>query len=318
MSLNARQPDEALFVPHGLPEQRVDLGEITMNYAVAGAPEQPALLLVPPQTNSWWCYEHVMGPLSEHFQVFAVDLRGQGRSSRTPGRYTLDTMGNDLVRFIDLVVGRPVVASGNSSGGVLTAWLAAYAKPGQVRGVVCEDPPLFASEVRPPVGPGIDQAVGPLFALMAKYLGDQWSIGDWDGMVAAVPDELPGWIGRLAGGFGVAGGGPSQSLKEYDPEWGRAFATGTFYAPGAHERMLAAVRVPVLFTHHFRAVDEGTGALMGASADLQVERVRQLVTGAGQPFDLVSLPATPHSLHGHDPDLYAGTLLGWAETLPPA
>ena len=41
--------------------------------------------------------------LAEHFQVFAVDLRGQGRSTRTPGRYTLDNMGNDLVRFIDLV-----------------------------------------------------------------------------------------------------------------------------------------------------------------------------------------------------------------------
>ena len=38
--------------------------------------------------------------LTEHFQVFAVDLRGQRRSSRTPGRYTLDNLGNDLVRFL--------------------------------------------------------------------------------------------------------------------------------------------------------------------------------------------------------------------------
>ena len=57
-----------------------------------------------------------MPRLAEHFEVFAVDLRGQGRSSRTPGRYTLDNMGNDLVRFIDLVIGRPTVVSGLSSG----------------------------------------------------------------------------------------------------------------------------------------------------------------------------------------------------------
>lgn len=38
--------------------------------------------------------------LPERFQVFAVDLRGQGRSSRMPGRYTWDNFGNDLVRFI--------------------------------------------------------------------------------------------------------------------------------------------------------------------------------------------------------------------------
>ena len=98
-----------------------------------------------------------MPRLAEHFEVFAVDLRGQGRSTRTPGRYTLDNMGNDLVRFIDVVIGRPTIVSGLSSGGVLSAWLSAYAKPGQVVAACYEDPPLFASEVRPATGPGIRQ-----------------------------------------------------------------------------------------------------------------------------------------------------------------
>jgi pimeloyl-ACP methyl ester carboxylesterase len=308
----------ATYVAHGHEERLFDTGEVRLNYVTTGDPARPAVLLIPGQTESWWGYEQALAALGDRVQAFAVDLRGQGRSTRTPGRYTLDLIGNDLVRFIDGVIGRPTIVGGLSSGGVVAAWLSAYARPGQVVGAYYEDPPLFASEVRPPVGQGIDQSIGPLFVLIAKYLGDQWSIGDWDGMAAAVPTELPGWIGGLAGGFGVAGGEPPQALKEYDPEWGRAFATGTFYAPGAHERMLAAVRVPVLLTHHFRVVDEATGALMGASSDLQVERVRQLVTGAGQPFDLVSLPTTPHSLHGHDPGLWAETLLGWAATLPGA
>jgi pimeloyl-ACP methyl ester carboxylesterase len=141
-TLEARERAD-IFIPHAFPEQVVDLGEIRMNYATAGEAERPALLLIPAQTESWWGYEQAMALLSEHFQVYAVDLRGQGQSTQTPGRYTLDNMGNDLVRFIDLVIGRPTIASGNSSGGVLAAWLAAYAKPGQVRGVVCEDPPLF-------------------------------------------------------------------------------------------------------------------------------------------------------------------------------
>ena len=74
--------------------------------------------------------------LAEHFQVYAVDLRGQGRSTWTPGRYTIDNMGGDLVRFIDLVIGRPVIVSGLSSGGVIAAWLSAYAKPAQIRAAV--------------------------------------------------------------------------------------------------------------------------------------------------------------------------------------
>jgi hypothetical protein len=80
--------------------------------------------------------------------------------------------------------------------------------------------------------------------------------------------------------------------------------------------MLRAVKVPVLFTHHFHMVDEKTDALLGAISDLQVARVRELVTGAGQPFEYVSLPQMPHSLHGADPQLYLDTLLGWSENLP--
>ncbi len=250
--------------------------------------------------------------LAEHFQ-----RRGRPpRQASGPGRYTLDLIGNDLVRFIDRVIGRPTIVAGLSSGGVLSAWLSAYAKPDQVVGAYYEDPPLFSSDVRPAVGQSIRQAIGPIFAVMAKYLGDQWSIGDWDGMIAALPTELPEWMTMLAGAFGMGDGGPPQELKEYDPEWGRAFWSGAFSASCDHERMLRSVNVPVLFTHHFRTIDEPTGALMGASSDLQAARVRQLVTDAGQPFEYVTLPTTPHSLHGSDPQRYVDTLVSWADTLP--
>src|SRR5277367_2190262 len=146
------------YVVHNIAEQAIDLGEVRMNYATVGESSLPALLLIPGQTESWWGYEAALPSLAEHFQVHAVDLRGQGRSTRTPGRYTLNLMGNDLVRFIDGVIGRSTVVSGLSSGGVLAAWLSAYAKPGQVLAAHYEDPPLFASEVRPAVAPGIRQS----------------------------------------------------------------------------------------------------------------------------------------------------------------
>ncbi|GAA3614719.1 hypothetical protein GCM10022419_119920 [Nonomuraea rosea] len=111
------------YVPHGFPEQTFDTGEIHLNHAVAGADDKPALLLVPGQSESWWGYEQAMYLLQDHFQCHAVDLRGQGRSSRTPGRYTLDNFGNDLVRFITEAIQRPVIVSGLSSGAVLAAWL---------------------------------------------------------------------------------------------------------------------------------------------------------------------------------------------------
>jgi pimeloyl-ACP methyl ester carboxylesterase len=298
-------PDET-YLDHSLPEQTVDVGEIEMNYATAGDAGSTPILLIPGQTESWWGYEAVMARLAQRFQVFAVDLRGQGRSGRTPGRYTLDLMGNDLVRFIDLVIRRPTIVSGLSSGGVLTAWLTAYAKPGQVLAAHYEDPPLFSSEVRPAVGPGIGQCIGPVFELWSTFLGSQWSIGAWDAMRAGAATHLPE---RLS--FIPVPEEPPQNLKEYDPEWGRAFWTGSVAAACDHDRMLRAVKVKdVLLTHHMRIVDDA-GCLLGAMSDPQAQRVRDLLAGAGVTVDYRSFPDVGHSMHGERPDLWVDTITDW-------
>ena len=299
-------PDET-YIAHKYPEQLFDTGEVQINYATAGEASSPALLLVPGQTESWWGYEAAIDLLKDRFQIFAVDLRGQGRSGRTPGRYTLDNMGADLVRIIQGAIGRPVIVSGLSSGGVLSCWLSAYAPPGLVRAAHYEDPPLFSSQVNPAVGPSIRQAIGPMFAVYAKYLGDQWDVGNWAGLVANAKNEMHPWMA----GIPMPADGPGQNLKEYDPEWARAFWTGTVAQSCDHVAMLKAVKVPVLFTHHFRRVDE-TGLLMGAIADVQAEKVRELIEGAGQPFDYRSFPTMGHAMHSQDPKLFADTLSEWA------
>src|ERR1700733_6897282 len=122
-------PDET-YVPHKFEERFFDKGEVLINYATTGKPSSPALLLIPGQTESWWGYEAAMDLLKADFELFAVDLRGQGRSGRTPGRYGPDHMGNALVPGIQSVIGRPAIVSGLSSGGVLSAWLSAYAPKG--------------------------------------------------------------------------------------------------------------------------------------------------------------------------------------------
>ena len=299
------------YVPHELGEHLVDLGEIEMNYATAGDPSSPSLLLIPGQTESWWGYEAVLPRLADHFQVFAVDLRGQGRSTRTPGRYTLDLMGGDLVRFIDLVIGRPTIVSGLSSGGLLTAWLSAYAEPGQVLAAHYEDPPLFSSQVQPAIGPGIRQAIGPIFHLWSTFLGDQWSIGAWDAMRDGAAAHLPEHLR-----FIPVPPEPPQNMKEYDPEWGRAFWTGTVAASCDHDRLLRSVRVrSVLLTHHMRTVADGTGFLLGAMTDQQAQHVRDLLAAAGVTVDYRSFPDVGHAMHGERPDLFVDMVLDWVESI---
>jgi pimeloyl-ACP methyl ester carboxylesterase len=108
---------------------------------------------------------------------------------------------------------------------------------------------------------------------------------------------------------------PGQSLKEYDPEWGRAFWTGTVAAACDHERMLRSVRVPVLLTHHFRTVDEATGRLLGAMTDQQAQRVQDLLTEAGVAVTYRSFPTTGHAMHDETPEVFAETVSEWIGSL---
>ena len=222
-------------------------------------------------------------------------------------------MGNDLVRFIQGVIGRPTIVSGLSSGGVLSAWLSAYAPPGLVRAAHYEDPPLFGSETTPAYGHSIKQSIGPMFALWSKYLGDQWSVGNWAGMVANAETE-------------------SAALDGDDASQGRRTAPEPERVrPGVGTRLLERNRRgelrpradarrregPGALHPPFRHVDEATGFVMGAISDLQAGKVRELVEGAGQPFDYRSFPQMGHSMHGQDPQLFAKTLTEWALALAP-
>lgn len=310
------QPSPEIFVPHDFPEKQVDLGEIVMNYVEAGSAEKPALLLLPEQSGSWWGYEEAIKLLQTDFHVFAVDLRGQGRSSRTPKRYSLDNMGNDLVRFISLVVKSPVIVSGCSSGGVLAAWLSAFSMPGQIRGAVCEDAPLFASELTPIFGHSIRQAAGPLFKLWNDHLGDQWSIGDWKGMIAASAKSSRKTVQILATQLFGQEDEALQNFKEYDPEWARAFYEGTVALNCPHDRMLSQVKSPILLTHHARLEDPETGELMGALSDDQAKYARELIRSAGVRVDYEDYPDALHMMHQFDPPRFAGIIQRWAATLP--
>ena len=66
------------FVGHRYTEQLVDLGEVRMNYATTGDPSNPALLLVPAQTES---------PTSRR-RGASSPVKSDSRTSATPAKRT--------------------------------------------------------------------------------------------------------------------------------------------------------------------------------------------------------------------------------------
>lgn len=54
-------------------------------------------------------------------------------------------MAEDFIEFIEVIIGQKTVVSGHSSGGLIAAWMAAYA-PEHILGLVIEDSPFFSTE----------------------------------------------------------------------------------------------------------------------------------------------------------------------------
>ncbi|GAX57436.1 aldo/keto reductase [Streptomyces olivochromogenes] len=97
-----------IYVPHGHPEQTADLGEIRMNYAVAGDPELPAMLLIPTQTESWWGHEAATRLLADRYHraahavapLAAVQTERSLFSRNVEGDGVLDTVRELGVSFV--------------------------------------------------------------------------------------------------------------------------------------------------------------------------------------------------------------------------
>lgn len=106
-------------------------------YVKAGTrhPQRPPLLLIHgfgASTDHW--RKNVAG-LSEHFEVWAIDLLGFGRSAKPDWRYSGNLWRDQLHEFIDQVIGQPAVLIGNSLGGYASLCVAAQ-RPQSAAGVV--------------------------------------------------------------------------------------------------------------------------------------------------------------------------------------
>ncbi|NVB38511.1 alpha/beta hydrolase [Pseudenhygromyxa sp. WMMC2535] len=284
-------------IPAGFEEQRVDLGEVTLNYVI-GPDAGPPLLLIPGQMESWQGYGLVMPALAERFRVVVPDLRGHGKSTRTPGRYSYEICGADLRAFMAEVIGAPAVVAGLSSGGVLALWLGAWARE-QVLAVIAEDPPIFAS-ILPRIRE--ERYMRLLFEVAVETLGGPG------------PRDLRGYFSRL--GMPVEGTRelrmipppvvsvilglyrmnralrPSRPydvpllpfnmraslkfLSEYDPDFSRATADGSLGEGFDVEATLRGIACPTLLLRASASRDPYWG-ILGAIDDEDLARVRGLV-----------------------------------------
>ncbi|KAI1346513.1 Alpha/Beta hydrolase protein [Xylaria sp. FL0043] len=320
----------------GFKEKDFKADEVTLNYVV-GPPRSngPPLVFIHGQGVTWEEYTFIMPILSGDFTVYAVTLRGHGKSSSTPGQYTFNALGKDMTAFLRDVVREPAIVIGNSSGGVLACWLAANAKD-HVKAIVLEDPPLFRCdypnikstsvyEVWQALSRSSEPDGGGFAAFFRDFLVPAITTQTDNRIMSSTSRKPPprfvlNMVGRLIALQQKRHPGkpvdfsflPSErrilfrGMSQFDGNFSRAFVDGSMGKDFDHAETLARIEVPVLFLHarYFMMQD---GRLMGALTDEDVERVQGLVKG---PWKYVKMDCG-HAIPIHAPEQEAREIRSW-------
>lgn len=108
---------------------------IKMHYAEQGEARGEPIILLHGYSDSWFSYSKVLAPLSRETRVFALDLRGHGKTDKPKSGYRMRDLAADVLAFMDAkgVVRATVI--GHSMGG-LVAQQVALAAPKRVSHLV--------------------------------------------------------------------------------------------------------------------------------------------------------------------------------------
>jgi pimeloyl-ACP methyl ester carboxylesterase len=107
-----------------LVEKRFDTGEVVLNYA-EGPDNGPPILLIHGITGNWRGFLPVMPYFTVRWHVYALDLRGHGKSGHRTGYYTLRDYEKDVKMFIEQLIQEPPIIFGHSLGGMIATMYAA-------------------------------------------------------------------------------------------------------------------------------------------------------------------------------------------------
>lgn len=284
------------------------------------ANDKPALLLIHGQMGVWEDYALVMMQLSQNWHIYAVDVYGHGGSSHNENLYYIDVNGDDIITFINEVIGEPTVVAGHSNGALTAAYVAAYGGE-NIAGAVLEDPPVFSTE-----GEGWEQSFAYLDTYKNLHDYDQSDKSEcWEAYylrhcywgelfmkdsVANIADYAQSYHDKHPDQPVRIGFMPSsvwyifQFAKEYDFAYGEKFYDLSWNHGYAQEQILSDIEVPCVYIHAKENIAENGTYLCAASRE-QAERA---VSYIGDNCRLVETEDSDHCIHTVHSELYINTV----------
>jgi 3-oxoadipate enol-lactonase len=106
--------------------RRADTNGIQTHHILTGKPGAPTVILSHGLAADLSMWEPQLDTLSRNFSVLTYDIRGHGRSSATPGDYSLALLAQDVVTLLDHLGVEKAHYIGLSLGGMIGQYLGAW------------------------------------------------------------------------------------------------------------------------------------------------------------------------------------------------
>lgn len=237
----------------------------------------------------WRDWQDVMVRCAAHTHPMALDLRGCGKSSRTPGGYRFSEFARDVAEWVQDRLKEPAVLVGHSMGAAV-ALRAAVDCPDWVRALVLEDPPLYLAEFSE------SWVAAPYFPLARRLALSGLSEAE---IAAVFRTELG--VGR------VEADKLARSTVHIDPELLDRFLDRTIYAdfdPRQVDAMLERISCPVLVLHG--EFDRGS-----VLRPKDVERAAGFLKNA----EFTRMAGLGHALHSEAPQLFSESVTRFLDSV---
>jgi len=113
------------------------LPDAQLYYEWSGPEHAPVLILSNSLGTTHRMWDPQVAAFTRHFRLLRYDTRGHGQSSATPGPYTIEKLGWDVVHLLDYLQLERVDFCGLSMGGSIGIWLGIRAPHRLHRLILC-------------------------------------------------------------------------------------------------------------------------------------------------------------------------------------
>jgi 3-oxoadipate enol-lactonase len=114
----------------------VEVADLKAHYAVSGE-KAPVLMFSNSLGTDFSMWDAQVEELQRRFRILRYDTRGQGKSSVSPGDYTIEQLGRDVLGLLDSLRIDRVDFCGLSMGGGIGMWLGIHAPNRLHRLILC-------------------------------------------------------------------------------------------------------------------------------------------------------------------------------------